>query len=125
MARSASAEMHSGFAALRTHISMNIRKDYAGKGMGAGVPQDIARIFAIWQDLRGRFGAGGPFLCGRFSNVDAMFAPVVMRFRTFAVEYPASLASYKQAMLALPALQEWMAAAVAETESIPKEDHFG
>lgn len=125
LARSASAEMHSGFAALRTHMSMNIRKDYPGKGMGVGVPGDIERIFQIWNDLRTRFGAGGPFLCGRFSIVDAMFTPVIMRFRTFAVPYPASLESYKQAMLALPALKEWIAAANAETEIIAKEDHYG
>jgi glutathione S-transferase len=125
VARSASAEMHSGFPSLRTHMTMNIRKDYAGKGIGIGVPQEIARIFSIWEDCRARFGAGGPFLCGKFSIVDAMYAPVVMRFRTYAVPVPAGLKSYYEAILALPALQEWVAAAKAEVASIPSEDCYG
>jgi glutathione S-transferase len=125
IARSVSAEMHSGFANLRTHMGMNIRKDYAGKGMGAGVPQDIARILASWKDCRKLFGAGGPFLFGPFSIADAMYAPVVMRFRTYAVAIPAELKAYYEAMLALPALQDWMAASAKETESIPDGDIYG
>jgi glutathione S-transferase len=129
VARAASAEMHSGFGNLRTHMPMNIRKNYAGKGIAVGVEQDIARIFALWQDLRGRFGssanAGGPFLCGKFSIADAMYAPVIMRFATYAVALPASLKPYFDAMLALPAMTEWMAAARRETETIPSEDCYG
>jgi glutathione S-transferase len=125
VARSASAEMHSGFAALRTHMTMNIRKNYAGKGVGVGVEQDIARVFAIWGDLRKRFGANGPFLCGKFSAVDAMYAPVVLRFMTYAVAIPAGLKAYYDVVLALPALQEWMAAAQVETDLIPSEDCYG
>ena len=71
VARSMSAEMHSGFTRLRDNMSMNIRKNYAGMGVGPGVQQDIARIFAMWTDSRNRFGAAGPFLCGRFSIADA------------------------------------------------------
>jgi glutathione S-transferase len=125
VARSASAEMHSGFANLRTHMTMNIRKSYPGKGLGVGVEQEIARIFAIWEDLRRRFGKEGPFLCGRFSIVDAMYAPVVTRFRTYAVALPATLKPYGDAVLALPAMAEWMAAAKAELEVIPSEDCYG
>jgi glutathione S-transferase len=125
VARSASAEMHSGFANLRTHMGMNIRKHYPGKGVGVGVPEEIARIFSIWEDCRTRFGAGGPFLCGKFSIVDAMYAPVVTRFRTYAVAVPASLKPYYDAMLALPAFREWIAAAEAESASIPGQDCYG
>jgi glutathione S-transferase len=116
VARSASAEMHSGFANLRTHMGMNIRKDYAGKGVGFGVMQEIARIFSIWEDCRARFGAGGPFLCGQFSIVDAMFAPVAV---------PAGLKTYYEAMLELPAMREWIAAAEVESASIPDQDCYG
>jgi glutathione S-transferase len=124
VARSVSAEMHSGFAALRTHMTMNIRKNYAGKGMAEGVAQDIARILASWADCRNRFGAGGPFLFGAFSIADAMYAPVIMRFRTYAVAIPAPLKAYYEAMLALPTLREWMADSIAETESIPAGDVY-
>jgi glutathione S-transferase len=124
-ARAVSAEMHSGFSNLRTHMTMNIRKNYAGKGSTPGVSQDIARIFAAWTDCRERFGAGGPYLFGQFSITDAMYAPVVLRFRTYAVAPPSNLASYCETMLALPAVQDWIAASVAETESIPSEDMYG
>jgi glutathione S-transferase len=125
VARSASAEMHSGFPDLRTHMSMNVRKDYAGKGMRAGVAEDIARIFAIWEDCRRRFGAGGAFLFGRFSIADAMYAPVATRFATYGVASPAALKPYLDAVLALPAMQEWIAGARAETETIPGADMYG
>lgn len=89
LARSISAEMHSGFAALRQHMSMNIRKRYPGKGRTPESLADVARIVAMWSDCRARFGAAGPFLFGAFSAADAMYAPVVLRFRTYAVELPA------------------------------------
>jgi glutathione S-transferase len=125
VARSACAEMHSGFVRLRNHMTMNIRKNYAGKGVGPGVADDIARVFAVWQDCRTRFGAGGPFLFGRFTIADAMYAPVVTRFATYGVASSANLKPYLETMLALPPLQEWIAAAKAETESIPDGDIYG
>jgi len=124
-ARSASAEMHSSFANLRTHMTMNVRKDYAGKGRGVGVEADIARVTAIWEDLRRRFGSAGPFLCGKFSIADAMYAPVILRFRTYAVALPAALRPYDEAMRALPAMTDWIASAHAEADSIPSEDCYG
>jgi glutathione S-transferase len=125
LARSVSAEMHSGFTSLRHYMSMNIRKDYAGKGMGAGVADDIARVSAIWEDCRARFGAEGAFLFGRFSIADAMYAPVVTRFATYGVALPATLRPYLETMLELPAMQAWIAAAKAEAESIPDADIYG
>ena len=116
-ARAVSAEMHSGFAALRQHMSMNVRKRYPGKGRTPAVLAEIARISAIWGDAK------GPFLFGEFSAADAMYAPVVLRFRTYAVEGPNR--RYMDAMLALPAMREWIEAAEREAESIPELDLYG
>lgn len=124
LARSVSAEMHSGFAQLRTHMSMNIRRSLPGRGRTPESLAEAARIMALWSDCRARHGAGGPFLFGAFSNADAMYAPVVLRFRTYAVELPPDCDAYAQAVLALPAMREWIAAAEREVESIPQfEQH--
>jgi glutathione S-transferase len=115
-ARSLAAEMHAGFAKLREHMSMNVRKRYPGMGRTAEVLADIARISAIWEQAK------GPFLFGEFTAADAMYAPVVLRFRTYAVEGPNR--SYMDAMLALPAMREWIEAAEREPESIPELDLY-
>src|SRR5882762_5554919 len=86
VARSICAEMHSGFQALRGGMPMNIRSSHPGKGMNANSRRDIDRVVGIWKSCRERFGKGGPLLFGRFSVADAYFAPVVMRFKTYAVE---------------------------------------
>jgi glutathione S-transferase len=115
VARSVSAEMHSGFAALRTHCTMNIRARKPGVGLDQpGVAQDVARIQQLWTQCRQGHGAGGPFLFGAFSIADAMFAPVVTRFVTYGVEWEAGLAAYRDAVLALPGMQAWTRAALAE-----------
>jgi glutathione S-transferase len=77
VARAVSAEMHAGFVALRTHMPMNIRASKPGRGRTPEVEMDIRRIVTLWEDCRARFGEGGPFLFGGFSNADAMYAPVV------------------------------------------------
>lgn len=127
VARAVSAEMHSGFQALRQNMPMNIRKDYAGKGHTPAVDADIARIEAIWNDCRARFGskAEGPYLFGAFTMADAMFAPVCFRFKTYAVQPAGAAGDYLAAMLATPWLKEWEAAALDESESIPEEDLYG
>ena len=89
VARAVSAEMHAGFVALRTSMPMNIRVSKPGRGRTPDVDKDINRIVAIWEDCRARFGEGGPFLFGRFSNADAMYAPVVTRFKTTASNFKA------------------------------------
>lgn len=128
-ARSVSAEMHSGFPELRTHMSMNIRRRHPGKGRTPEALADVARIIALWTDCRERFGAqpdaGGAFLFGRFSIADAMYAPVVLRFRTYEVDLPPACRAYSEAVLALPAMQAWIAAACQETESIAKFEQYG
>ena len=118
-ARSLAAEMHSGFPSLRNHMSMNVRKRYAGKGRTPEVLAEIERIKAIWNE------AQKPFLFGTFTAADAMYAPVVLRFRTYEVDLPRAARSYHDAMLELPAMREWIAAAERETESIPQLDMYG
>jgi glutathione S-transferase len=80
--------------------------------LGAALEADIGRIAAIWKDTRARFGQGGPFLFGAFSNADAMYAPVATRFRTYGVDLGSfgddgTAATYAEAILALPAMEEW------------------
>lgn len=124
VARSVSAEMHSGFAALRQHMSMNVRRRYPGKGRTPESMADVARIVALWTDCRERFGLGGDFLFGAFSAADAMYAPVVLRFRTYEVELSPACRAYADAMLELLAMREWITAAERETESIGKFDLY-
>jgi glutathione S-transferase len=118
-ARSVSAEMHSGFPALRQNMFMNIRRRMPTRGRTPEVAADIARITAIWNGCRQRYGNDGPFLFGRFSIADAMYAPVALRFQTYAVPLDGAAGEYMRTLLALPALQEWVAAAHAEKDNIP------
>jgi glutathione S-transferase len=121
-ARSISAEMHAGFAALRNDMPMDLLGRLPAPPMNAALQSDIERVVAIWQEARVKFGKGGPFLFGRFSNADAMYAPVATRFRTYGVD-PARhgddgiAADYMTALLALPAMAEWTEGAEAEIES--------
>ena len=115
-ARSVSAEMHSGFSALRQNMGMDIRAAKPGQGRTPEVDADIARIISIWEGCRSRHAAGGSFLFGSFSIADAMYAPVVWRFVTHAVPLPVASQAWADAMLALPAMREWQASALAEAE---------
>ena len=123
-ARSACAEMHSGFGALRSQMPMNVCAQLPGRGWNVAVQRDIERICALWAGLRARHGADGPFLCGRFSAADAFFAPVVFRFNTYAPELPAPAQAYTTAMLALPALREWASAAALEDEFLVEDEPY-
>lgn len=116
--RAISAEMHAGFSAMRGELVMNVRHVLPRAGIGAAVAVDIARIEAIWNDSLRRYG--GPFLLGAFSVADAMFAPVATRFRTYAVALSVSAQRYANTVLALPAMQEWYAAAAVEPEVLPQ-----
>jgi glutathione S-transferase len=114
-ARSVSAEMQSSFRALREHLPMNIRSSFPGRGVTPEVQADINRIMAIWRDCRTRYGEGnGEFLFGQFTIADAMFAPVVTRFRTYRVDLEREADSYCDTIMAMPAMQEWIAAAKNE-----------
>lgn len=120
MARSASAEMHSSFAAMRAHLPMNIRSSFPNRGVTPEVLADINRITALWRDCRKRFGEGGDFLFGSFTIADAMYAPVVSRFRTYKIELDDESQRYADAVWALPSMQEWATAARNEPMVIEK-----
>jgi glutathione S-transferase len=119
-ARSISAEMHSGFAALRNECGMNLHRPVGAIALSADARADIARIQQIWIECRARHGKAGPFLFGAFGGADAMFAPVVHRFRIYAIEVAPEVRDYMDAMMSLPAFAEWTRAALAETLVIEK-----
>lgn len=115
VARSVSAEMHSGFRPMRIAMSMDLFAERPGEGLdGEGVAADIQRIDAIFSDCRARFGAGGPYLFGRFSIADAMYAPVASRFRTYRPALSAAAADYVATLLADPAFKLWEERALKE-----------
>ena len=124
VARSICAEMHSGFQAMRQSMPMNIRGRHEGKGMNSGTRRDIERIASIWQDCRKSFGAGGDLLFGDFSAADAYFAPVAMRFATYAVELPPAAQAYVQSLRALRSVREWTDAAKRETEFVAADEPY-
>ena len=123
LARSVSAEMHAGFDPLRSHMFMNCRSRFPGKGREPGVMEDVERIREIWRDCRARHGRGGELLFGDFTIPDAMFAPVVLRFETYAVELDATCRAYADAILRLPAMAEWLEAAEREPWTIPQYEY--
>jgi glutathione S-transferase len=125
VARSVSAEMHAGFASLRSQMPLNCRADRPAAGRGPGVQEDVDRICEIWRDCRGRYGAAGEFLFGNFTVADAMFAPVALRFQTYGVELDGDAAEYAQAILAMPAVRDWVEAAQREPWKIAKFDLAG
>lgn len=121
-ARAIASEMHSGFSSLRSQLPMNIHRPVIRRELDAGAAADTARIEAIWTESRDRFGADGPFLYGTFGAADAMYAPVVSRFHTYAVEVGAIARAYMAAMMKLPAWTEWRAAALRETSVLPHDE---
>ena len=122
-ARSISAEMHAGFRNLRQALPMNCRRVVPAREWPAEVQADIDRIAAIWTGCREKQTVRpGDFLFGHFGVADAMFAPVAFRFRTYSVALPPAARAYCDALLALPAMQAWLAGAVAEPETMPKYD---
>ncbi len=117
-ARSVSAEMHAGFGELRTNMPMNIRASYPGKGMTPATRADIERITGLWRDCRKRFAGAAPkddgFLFGAIGAADAMYAPVVTRLRTFGVKLDSDAEAYCTAVMAYPAMKDWVDAAKNE-----------
>jgi glutathione S-transferase len=131
MARSACAEMHSGFPDMRRVLTCNARRRYdpglwrrvAGDG-AAAVEADLARVHALWASLLD--ASGGPYLAGpKPTYVDAFFAPVVSRFVTYRVASPDDLVAYRDAVEALPAWGRWMIEAAKEPEVIEKYEYPG
>lgn len=114
MARSVAAEMHAGFQALRSACPMNLGRKYAPKDRGEAVSRDVKRFCEIVAQARARFGAGGPFLFGAFSAADAMYAPLATRLDTYSITLDATARAYVDAILSLPAFQEWRSAGLEE-----------
>ena len=121
-ARSACAEMHSGFSQLRNDMTMCIRERVDVRPWSSGLERDIARVIEIWNEGRRRYGQGGPYLCGAFSLSDAFYAPVAYRFRTYSVAPDGAAGGYLQALLAHPFLRQWEDAALLETEIIDADE---
>ena len=113
-ARAVSAEMHSGFLAMRRALPMDISASKPHEARSAEANADINRIVGIWELCRQRFSGQGPFLFGRFSIADAMYAPIVWRFLTYAVDLPPASRAWLETMRSLPAMQAWYADALAE-----------
>lgn len=119
-ARSVSAEMHSGFMPLRNECSMNIHRKPFKRELSADAKANVARIQEIWTDCRSKYASDGPFLFGRFTGADAMYAPVIHRFRTYGVEVTGKAAEYVHTMQNQPAFVEWTEAGLKESWVIEK-----
>ncbi len=118
VARAVAAEMHAGFATLRARLPMDLKRDPAPQRESAPpdpeLAAEIGRIVTIWTDCRARFGGRGDFLFGAFTAADAIYTPVATRFQTYGVVLPEPTAAYRDAVMAWPALGEWIAAAREE-----------
>lgn len=129
LARSLSAEMHSGYSALRSQHSMNVRRKFEGVVASEDVAADIKRIVSLWIDARSRFGGEGQFLFGDFGAADIMFAPVVTRLVTYQLPFDAAAKAYVDAVMTHMWIEEWIAAANAEEWIIdrfePSEPRIG
>ena len=121
-ARSVSAEMHSGFFALREAMPMNCRAMGRKVALPDELTADIDRVLAIWADCHHRYGSQGRWLFGDFSVADAMFAPVVLRFRTYGINLPESASVYPARLLEIQWIQEWLAESESETEVIKGDE---
>jgi glutathione S-transferase len=122
LARAIAAEMHAGFAPLRRHLPMNMWRPVIPRQLIPEVKANVRRIEEMWVDCRTRYDAGGAFLFGPFGAADAMYAPIVSRFHTYAVEVGEAARAYMAAVMALPAWGEWRAAALAEPWVLPEDE---
>jgi glutathione S-transferase len=121
-ARAISNEMHAGFTSLRNACPMNLRRPQKPVVLNEATKADIARIEEIWRECRKTYGKGGKFLFGKFCNADAMFAPVVTRFETYAIPVAKDTRAYMDAVMATKAFQTWKAAALKETWIVPHDE---
>jgi glutathione S-transferase len=122
MARSVSNEMHSGFSALRNECAMNLRRSRVPTQLSDAAKADISRVETIWRDCRQKHGKSGKYLFGRFSIADAMFAPVVTRFDSYAIPVEKDTRNYMDAILTTEAFQSWKEAALKETWDLPETE---
>ncbi len=124
LAYSISQEMHAGFFYLRTNMLCNVRGRYPGKGMTPDSKKDIDRILEIWTTCRNKFKNQGSYLFGHFTVADAMFMPIVTRFRTYGVVLKGIALNYAETMLGLKAFKEWEDAAIKEPWVIKKSEIY-
>ena len=122
IARAVSAEMHSGFAALRSQLPMNMHRDKAPPKWDADAQRDIDRVQEIWRDCRKAYGAAGPYLFGHLTLADCFYAPVVSRFTTYRAPMDGNASAYCEAMWEWPALDAWRNAALEEPWLIPRDE---
>ena len=122
VARAVCAEMHSGFSTLRSLWPMNARARNRRTAVTAALEADVERIDELWNDCRGRFGGGGPWLFGEYSIADAMYAPVVLRFNTYAARISQTARWYMATVLEDAPLQQWLQAAQQEPWTIAAEE---
>ena len=121
-ARTIANEMHAGFLPLRRLLPMNMWRPVIKRELTPEAAANVQRIEAIWSDCRSRFGQGGPFLFGRFGAADAMYAPVVARLHTYAVDVGGGTRAYMNAVMALPVWREWHDAGVKEPWVLPEDE---
>ncbi len=121
-ARSVSAEMHSSFDAVRTAMPMNCRKHFPNYPISADVQTDINRITQIWEYASKQFGSEGSWLFGEFSGADAMFAPIVLRFKGYDVKLTGFAADYSEMVLENKYIKEWVEAGKQETQIIELDE---
>lgn len=118
--RAVCGEIHSGFSNLRSALPMNLRARYADFKVWAGAQADIARISTLWLECLAAYG--GPYLFGKLSIADAMFAPECTRFTTYDVTLDPACKAYCERVLALPPMQEWYLAAQGEPDDLEELD---
>jgi glutathione S-transferase len=121
-ARAIACEMHAGFQAVRGQLPMNVWRPVIKRELDADAIADVARIDTIWNGCRSRVAGAEPFLYGAFSAADAMYAPMVWRFHTYAVEVSEVAHDYMRALMALPAWGEWRRAARRELWVLPHDE---
>lgn len=124
MARAVANEMHAGFQALRNACPMNLRRPH--RPLSVGLPEEVrsnvARIETLWKDCRKAYGKGGPFLFGKFTIADAMYAPVATRFETYAIPVSKASRDYMDALLTTRSFRDWKAGAAEETWIIAADE---
>ncbi len=122
IARAVSAEMHSSFAALRIQAPMNLRRRFPGYALGEAGNADLKRIESVWGHCRERFAKSGPWLFGKFCVADAMFAPVVMRFRSVEVKLDAVAMQYCRTVEKDPSVREWVRRGLQESHRVDEDE---
>lgn len=122
LARSLSAEMHAGFQALRQHCPTVFRRPVKARELTPEAALDVARLESAFANTRKAYGRGGPFLFGKFTAVDAMFAPIVTRLHIYDIKVSKTTRAYMDAIMALPAYQAWIKDAAKEKWAIEKFD---